>query len=67
MRKEECLQEAVSTGISTITAAIPTLTTLVSGVFDLMVANPLLVVFLAAGLIKVGITIFKGAKRAAKG
>ena len=59
--------ESVTTGIAAVTAAIPTLTSAVSGVFDLMVANPYLVVLLAAGLVTTGISIFRKSKRAAKG
>lgn len=50
-----------------ILASTSTLTTLVGDVFDLMTANPLLTLFLAASLVGIGITLFKKIKRAAKG
>lgn len=49
-----------------ITAAMATITTIVGDVFTLMTSNPLLCVFLAAGLLSIGIAVFseiKGATR----
>lgn len=43
-----------------------TITTLVGNVFDMITSNPLLCVFAAAGLLSIGIGVFKRLKRAAK-
>lgn len=53
-------------GISIILAGTETLTKLVTNVFDLMVANPLLVLFLAASLIGLGIGLFRKLRGAAR-
>lgn len=49
-----------------ILASTSTLTTLVGDVFELMTANPLLTLFLAASVIGLGISVFKSIKGAAK-
>ena len=43
-----------------------TITAMVGDVFDMIVSNPLLCVFVAASLLSVGIGIFKRIKRAAR-
>lgn len=53
--------------LAPITTAMSTLVTVMGGVWEVMVSNPLLVVFLAASLFSVGIKIFKKVKGAAKG
>lgn len=50
-------------GILTATA---TVTTLVGDVFSLMTGNAMLVVFLAASMLGVGISMFKRVKRASR-
>lgn len=65
MRKGAITQEA-TTGIAAILGGTPTLTTLVGDVFNMITGNGLLVVFAAAGLIGVGIGIFRRLKRAAR-
>lgn len=50
-----------------ILASTGTLTTLVGDVFELMTANPLLTLFLAASVITIGISMFRKIKGAAKG
>lgn len=59
-------QEATTTGIAVVLNGVTTLTTLMGDVWDVMVANPLLVVFLAASLLAVGIRVFRSVKRAAR-
>ncbi|MEG0970977.1 MAG: hypothetical protein RSE47_07715 [Acidaminococcaceae bacterium] len=49
-----------------ILAATTTITTLVGNVFTLMTGNPVLLVFLAASLIGVGISVFRKIKSAAR-
>ena len=44
-----------------------TLATLVGDVWDIMTANPLLTVFICAALVSLGFSIFRRAKRAARG
>ena len=61
MIKEEVTQEA---GLSTVLAGTETITTLVGDVFDMVISNPLLCVFVAASLIGVGIRVFKRMKSA---
>lgn len=53
-------------GISAVTGGLSTLTTVVTEVFSMITGNALLVVFAAAGLLGVGISIFRRLKRAAK-
>ena len=59
-----------SAGTSTLDPVITsmgTLTDVMGKVWDVMVSNPLLVVFLGAALFSVGIKIFRKVKGAAKG
>ena len=60
------LAAEVST-LAPVTTAMSTLVTVMEGVGEVMVSNPLLVVFLAGSLFSVGIKIFKKVKGAAKG
>ena len=41
--------------------------TLVGDVWDIMTANPILTLFICAGLVTLGFSIFRKAKRAARG
>lgn len=50
--------------MSAITSATGTLTTLVGDIFTMITSNPLLCVFVAAGLLGVGIKVFRQLKRA---
>lgn len=52
--------------MSAITGATNTITTLVGDIFDMITSNPLLCVFVAAGLLAVGIRVFKQLKRASR-
>lgn len=54
-----------SSDISAITGGISTLTTVVGDIFDIIVGNPLLVVFAASGLLMVGIRVWRRLRRAA--
>ena len=56
-----------ATTLAPVTTAMSTLVTVMGAVWEVMVANPLLVVFLAASLFSVGIRIFRKVKGAAKG
>ena len=56
-----------ATTLAPITSAMTTLVTVMEGVWEVMVSNPLLAVFLAASLLCVGIRIFRKVKSAAKG
>ena len=63
---------ALASGVETSTltpviTAISTVLELVTQVFTVMVGNPLLVVFLAASLLTLGIRIFRKLKSATKG
>ncbi len=50
--------------MTAIVSGATTITTLVGNVFDMITSNPLLCVFAAAGLLGVGIGVFKKLKRA---
>lgn len=56
-----------ATGMNAVIAAMDTITELVGSVFDVMTGNPLLTVFLAAGLLTVGISVFTQLKSATNG
>lgn len=49
-----------------ITTAVTTVTSMVSTVFTMITGNALLTVFAAAGLLGVGITVFRRLKSVAK-
>ncbi len=53
--------------MTTILGNTSTLAELVGDVWDIMTANPVLLVFLCAGLVTLGFSIFRKAKRAARG
>ena len=48
-------------------SAMDTVVQLMSKVWELMTSNPLLTLFLAAGLLTIGVRVFRQIKRAAKG
>ena len=52
--------------LSSVVSSMDTLTSIVSKIFSMLTGNPLLVLFLAAGLLSVGIGVFKKLKRAAR-
>nr|WP_325296711.1 hypothetical protein [uncultured Dysosmobacter sp.] len=52
--------------MSAVIGSMSTVTELMTSVWDMMTSNPLLTLFLAVGLIGVGVTVFKKVKRAAK-
>lgn len=52
--------------METILGASETVTTLVTNVFDMITSNALLVVFVSAGLVGVGVGVFKKIKKAAR-
>ena len=55
-----------ATGIAVVTGAISGVVDVVGQIFTVMTGNPYLLFFMAAGLLCVGIGIFKQLKRAAK-
>lgn len=56
-----------TSGMPAVLSAFDTVTSLMTKVWDLMTSNPLLTLFLAAGLVAVGVRVFRQIKRAAKG
>ncbi len=60
------MEEGAGSSLATIVSATDTITSMVGKIFDLIVGNPLLCVFCAAGLLGVGISVFRKLKRAAK-
>lgn len=59
--------EGSSTGMPAVLGAFDTVTSLMNSVWTLMTSNPLLTLFLAAGLLTIGVRAFRQIKRAAKG
>ena len=58
---------ADATTLAPVTTAMSTVVTVMGEVWEVMTANPLLVVFLASSLLGVGIKMFRKVKGAAKG
>lgn len=58
---------ATATGMSAVLSAVDTIGTLIGNVWTLMTANPVLTVFVAAGLLAVGVSVFGMIKGAARG
>lgn len=56
-----------TSGMSAVLGAFDTVTSLMEKVWILMTSNPLLTLFLAAGLLSIGVRAFRQIKRAAKG
>ena len=56
-----------SGGMSAVLGAFDTVVSLMNKVWELMTSNPLLTLFLAAGLLTIGVRVFRQIKRAAKG
>lgn len=56
-----------SSGMPAVLGAFETVTSLMNSVWTLMTSNPLLTLFLAAGLLTIGVRAFRQIKRAAKG
>lgn len=56
-----------SGGMEAITGGVTSLGTVVTSVFGMITGNPLLVVFLAAGLIGTAVAVFKKLKGASGG
>lgn len=57
--------EPEATGFESVLAAMDTLGTLMTKVWTMMTSNPLLTLYLAVGLLSVGVTVFWMIKRAA--
>lgn len=53
-----------STPLDGVIASVDVIVSLMGKVFDLMVANPILSLFLASGLITIGFKVFKSARQA---
>lgn len=56
-----------SGGMSAVLGAFDTVTSLMNSVWQLMTSNPLLTLFLAAGLLSIGVGAFRQIKKSAKG
>ena len=56
-----------SSGMPAVLGAFDTVNSLMNSVWTLMTSNPLLTLFLAAGLLTIGVRAFRQIKRAAKG
>lgn len=52
--------------MNAVMGSMSTVTQLMTSVWDMMTSNPLLTLFLAVGLISIGVAVFKKVKRAAK-
>lgn len=60
------MENSVSTGMDSVISATDTIASLLGKVWTIMTANPLLVLFLAASVLGIGLTIFRKVKRTAK-
>ncbi len=58
--------EGTNTGMEAVLSATDTITSLMSKIWNVMTGNPLLTLFLAAGVLGVGLTIFNKVKKSAK-
>ncbi len=67
LRKEGTAETSSTTTVATILGNTTTLADLVKSVWDIMTANPILTLFICAGLVTLGFSIFRRAKRAARG
>lgn len=67
LRKEGIAEASSAITISKILENSSTLADLVKNVWDMMTANPLLLVFICASLVTLGFTFYRKAKRAARG
>lgn len=67
LRKEGNVEASTTVlSVSALLGQVDTLTQLMTDVWNIMIANPLLAVMLAASLVTVGIRLFKRIKAAAK-
>lgn len=60
-------EPAVATGMTAVLGAVDTITSLLGNVWELLTSNPLLTLFVAAGLLPVGIGLFTSLRNAARG
>lgn len=60
-------ETAGATGMDAVLGSMTTITSLLNWVWEVMTSNPLLVLFLAASLLGVGVRIFRQIKRASRG
>lgn len=60
-------ETVTTTGMAAVMAAVDTITELMGKVWDLLTANPLLTLFVAASLLPVGIALFTALRNAARG
>lgn len=67
LRKEGIAETSSAITISKILENSTTLADLVKNVWDMMTANPLLLVFICASLVTLGFSFYRKAKRAARG
>ena len=67
LRKEGIAETSSAITISKILETSTTLADLVKDVWDMMTANPLLLVFICASLVTLGFSFYRKAKRAARG
>jgi len=61
------LAEGATDGMAAVLAAMDTIVSLMTKVWDLMTGNPLLTLILATGLISIGVSAFCSIRRAARG
>lgn len=67
LRKEGIAETSSAITISKILENSTALADLVKDVWDMMTANPLLLVFICASLVTLGFSFYRKAKRAARG
>lgn len=60
------MEGTASTGMDAVLSATDTITSLMSKIWNVMTGNPLLTLFLAAGVLTLGLGIFRAVKKTAK-
>ena len=63
---KELFTQTVTTGMEAVLGSMDTITSLMSSVWTMMTSNALLTLFLATGLISVGVKVFRMIKSAAR-
>ena len=67
LRKEGIAETSSTVTVATVLGNTTTLAALVKDVWNIMTGNPVLLVFICAGLVTLGFSLFRKAKRAARG
>lgn len=61
------MQSETTTTVTSILGNVSSIKTVVGDVWDVMIGNPILCVFICVSLLSIGFAVFRKAKRAARG